>query len=109
MVTGKVIFSVKRVYVLPENLSASEYSTRIHVQDSRELSQAYRWALSHGGDELSENLGTLLDFPVGIGGSDQCSMRGGGTVVVRGRESLPHGEGFQLRSAVMNRISLRKA
>ncbi len=64
---------------------------------------------AHPVDRDVVNVGTALGSPflppiVGGGGQARCRLmapgRGGGSVVVRGRESRPHGEGTQRASCV---------
>ena len=58
----------------------------------KEPSQAYRQSLPHHADATYVNLGTLYSSPDrSRSACDQCWIRGGAFVVVRGWESQPHG------------------
>jgi len=62
-----------------------------------EPSQAYRQDLKQRADAIYVNLGTMQDSPKrSRPACGQCRAWGGAPVVVRGRESLLHGEGGQL-------------
>jgi len=71
-------------------------------EQGNEPSQAYRQNLPHHVDATYVNLGTLCSFPVrNRSACDQCGIRGGAFVVVRGWESQPHGEGRQLGTVLV--------
>ena len=79
-----------------------EVSTPTHPDFSgnergNEPSQAYRQGLKQRADAIYVNLGTMQSSPTrSRPACGQCLAWGGAPVVVRGRESLPHGEGGQL-------------
>jgi hypothetical protein len=68
-------------------------------EQGKEPSQAYRQSLPHHADATYVNLGTLWVSPSwSRSACDQWPPGGGASVVIRGWESQPHGEGRQLET-----------